>query len=287
MTTELLPQPPPDVVPPPAGPAALRSRRWLKIILVLGFGSIGLFLLAALVAPLVLRSKKKSNQTQATNNARQIGMALFDFESEYGRFPDETAVAEVKRQAGTTWDLKSETSNDLFRQLIVAGITQTEEMFYAKVYGAKKPTNLAGTEADALARGECGFAYLPPGKLAGLDSSRPLAVTPLIPGTTLFDPVPFEGKAVMLKADNSVQSYPIRDDGRAIVNGRDLFDPSQLYWSGAPLVIKWPDLPAGQMEPKKRAFLPVVAIIGIAVAWPLGLLIRKRWKGDATPVGEI
>lgn len=242
-------------------------------------------LIAVLLPPL---GRKKADETQATNNARQIGVALFEFEIEYGRFPDETTIAEVKRQAGSDWALKSEASNDLFKQLIVAGIAQSEEMFYAKMEGTKKADNLVNAEANALARGECGFAYLPAGSATGLDQARPLAVAPLIPGTTRFDPEALEGSAVVLRMDSTAQRYPISEDGRVLVNGRDLFDLSQPYWRGKPSVIKWPDLPSGQLERERERSILLVGVIGGAVSLAVVVFfVRYRRADDAIPDVEI
>ena len=71
--------------------------------------------------------------------------------------------------------------------------------------------------------------------------SRPLVVTPLIPGTDRFDPKPFDGKAVILKMDNSVTSIPIQKDGHVLLNGRNILDPGHPIWDGKPPVIVWPE----------------------------------------------
>lgn len=42
--------------------------------------------LAGLTAPMVIRQRKKADQTEATNNARQIGLALLEFENDYGSY---------------------------------------------------------------------------------------------------------------------------------------------------------------------------------------------------------
>ncbi len=51
--------------------------------------------LAGLTAPMVIRQRKKADQTQAISNARQIGLALFEFESEFGSYPDTRATVEI------------------------------------------------------------------------------------------------------------------------------------------------------------------------------------------------
>ena len=92
-----------------------------------------------------------------------------------------------------------------------------------------------------MKKGECGFSYI-----AGLSSkgnpSRPLVVTPLIPGTTRFDPTRFHGKAIILRMDNSVSSIPINGAGHVMSNGMNLLDPANPIWGGEKFTIAWPEL---------------------------------------------
>jgi hypothetical protein len=206
---------------------------------MVGLSSIvGLF--ALLCFPRVIRSHRDPSQTEAVNKARQIGMALFEFEAEYGRLPDATTIAEVRRRKGSSLPLRTTTSNDFFRQLISADIVQNERIFYAKIKGCKK-LGMWGVPSEDVAKGECGFSYL-----AGLSSkgnpSRPVVVTPLVPGTDHFDSKPFNGKAIILRLDNSVTSMPINRDGRVMSNGVNLLDPTNPVWGGEKFTIAWPDL---------------------------------------------
>jgi hypothetical protein len=93
----------------------------------------------------------------------------------------------------------------------------------------------------AIAKGECGYSYLSGLSTEG-NPSRPIVVTPLIPGTDRFDLKPFEGKAVMLLLDNSVVSRTINKDGHVILNGGNMMDPNHPIWEGKPPVIAWPEL---------------------------------------------
>jgi hypothetical protein len=206
----------------------------------------GLFISIVILAILDLnlpggaRCRKRPDQTEAVNNARQIGIALFEFEAEYGRFPDESTIAKVREKTGSALRLGARTSNDCFRQLLAAGIAQSESIFYAKASGAHKPDGyFEGTKA--LEKGEVGFAYLS-GLRSDGNPSQPLIVAPLIPGTDRFDPKPFEGKAVILKMDNSVTSMIIGKDGHVKVDGKNLLDPGNPVWNGHPPVIAWSDL---------------------------------------------
>jgi hypothetical protein len=196
--------------------------------------------LAGLTSPFVIRSRKKSDQTEAIGNARQIGLALFEFEMDYGKFPDETTITAVRSKTGASLPLGTKTSNDYFRQLFAANMTQSERMFYAKGDGVRKPDGNIGRSA-ALAKRECGFTYF----LGATDTNnpgRPIVVAPMIPGTDRFDPQPFKGKAVILRIDNSVTSVPIDRHGHVILNGRNLMDPQHPIWEGRAPSIAWPDL---------------------------------------------
>lgn len=171
--------------------------------------------LAGLTAPMVIRQRKKADQTEAVNNAKQIGLAMFEFENAYGTFPDANTVSQIT--AGNFTIASPTTSNDYFRQLMAAEISQSEAMFYAKAGYSKKPDNVY-TSTSALAAGEVGFGYIM--NVANAFStagnpSRPIVVAPLaFAGTTIstdgkIDVDMYDSKAVVLRIDNSVQSLNV------------------------------------------------------------------------------
>ncbi len=205
----------------------------------LGFLILGVAMLAGLTAPLIIRQRKKANQTEAMENARPIGFVLFEFKNEYGSYPDDSTAQAVADATGTT-KISGATSNDRFRQLIRANLTQSERIFYAHIPGSRRPDDVIDGDS-ALENGECGFAYV--GNLVTTDEvPRPLAMTPLIAGTTRFDPNPFDGKAVILWTDNSVRSLPIdRKTGEVMLDGKSLFNPAHPIWGGKPPVIALPE----------------------------------------------
>ena len=218
-----------------------RSWRW---ILGWAIALILLLLLAGLSAPLVLRCRKKAEQTEAVSNARQIGLALFEFEKHYGRYPDDSTAGLVREATSTSLKLGFATSNDCFRQLIASEIMQSEIPFYAKTTSSRRPDNVF-SGSHALEKGEVAFAYI-----AGLSSAKahpraPLVLTPLVPGKRLFDIKSskkyFNGKAIILHADNSVRSYPVDSSGHVWIDGKNLFDPSQPFWGGKVPDVKWPE----------------------------------------------
>ncbi len=165
--------------------------------------------LAGLTAPMVIRQRKKADQTEAVSNARQIGLALFELETSYGSFPDKSTGTEVTANTQSVLTFGGNAANDYFRQLIAAEISQSEAMFYAKTAFTKKPDNVFNTAQNALAAGEVGFGYIMNGDLgfstAG-NPARPIVVAPL---AFPFDIDLYDSKAVVLRIDNSVQSIPI------------------------------------------------------------------------------
>lgn len=181
-------------------------------------------------------AKIKELTTRMVNNARQIGIAFFEFETEYGSFPNEETAAAVKAATGTEADVKAATANDCFFQLIAANIMNTDSVFSMEV-----PEKGKAMKAESLINLEkCSFSYLS-GTNASGNPNRPLAVFPMIPGTGLFDRKLLGGKAIVLKLDNSVTSVPIAQDGTAIMNDMDIFDPAQPFWDGKVPPIRWPE----------------------------------------------
>lgn len=170
--------------------------------------------LAGLTAPMVIRQRKKADQTEAVNNARQVGLAMFEFENAYGSFPDTTTAEEVKKNTETSLTLGTSTSNDFFRQLLAAEVCNSEAMFYAKTSYTKKPDNVFNTSSNAMEKGEVGFGYIMDGVKAFTTAgnpSRPIVAAPLaFPfASGQFDTDLYDYKAVVLRIDNSVQSLPI------------------------------------------------------------------------------
>lgn len=235
----MLPQPPPDAPAPPPSVYALRSQSKRAWIWAIGLPClIGCFVM--LTEPPSTHCGRRPDQTEAINNARQLGLALFEFESEFSSMPDFSTPKTVIKRTGTCLNLGSKSSNDFFRQLIAAEIASSENMFFARVAGTRKPDNVF-TGTKALEKGECGFAYFP-GASKFSDPKRPVAATPMIPGTDRFDPKPFEGRAVVLWSDASVTSISVRKDGCAFLGTSILMDPSNPVWGGKPPSIAWPDL---------------------------------------------
>ncbi len=198
--------------------------------------------LAGIIAPMAVRTRcgGRSEQTQAISNARQVGLALIEFETEYGTYPsDETAKAVVADFPDHGFDLSGKSSNALFRQLLAAQLTQSEQMFYAKVKSSKRQDGDI-SPGKALQSGEVGFGFVA-GRTSQGNPSRPLVFCPIIPGTDRFDPKPFKGKAVILRIDNSVTSLPIDKSGHAISDGKNILSADHPIWDNKAPDIRYPE----------------------------------------------
>ncbi len=232
MTPEPRPDEPTPQAPLPKRPVSNRAILGALFLLL----SIPL---ALLFLPPIMEDQKVANLSEASSNLRCLSCMLYSFDEEYGSFPDSSTAIDVKDCTGTPLTLGDSSSNQLFRQLI-ATVGRAESIFWAKTSrDSKKPDNNIDSTATALAPGECAFSYVSGRSSFGVGT--PVVMTPLIPGTTRFDPKPFGRKAVVFFVGDDVRILPIEPDGRVLVNGRDLFDPAQPYWHGKPPDLKWPE----------------------------------------------
>lgn len=211
-----------------------------------GFTLVELLVVIAIIAtlagvgvPVIIAQKKRGDRNQATQNAKSVGLALFLFENDYGSFPsaggDNTTdkqVLENTSGSSNTYTFGTTNSNDYFRQLIAAGSTDSERIFYAKAAYTKKPdSNIQGQKC--IAAGECGFAYLmasatEPLSSAG-NSGRPIAAASVKDAGTdgRFDmDIYGERKAVVLKMDQSAEELTIRPSDMKVSmgSGKTLLD---------------------------------------------------------------
>ena len=209
--------------------------------------TLGILILLGSIAAIFIwhdaRMQKRGRgheQVRAHNNLRQIGLALFEFDTEYGQFPSPTTRPLVEKDFGTAIDLSGTTSNAIFRQLFAVGFTQSEQIFYANIPGTIRPDGDIAP-GEALKKGEVGFSYIS-GLSSKDDPLTPLVIAPLVPGTTKFDPEPFKGEIVVLHIDNSVRTYPISVDGHVYDKGINLLSPKHPIWKGKAPDIRYPDL---------------------------------------------
>lgn len=208
--------------------------------------------LAGLTAPQLIRMRKKGDQVVAMNNGKSMVLAMNDFSSEYGGFPDKETAKQVSENTGSSLNLSGDTANDYFRQLLAAGVAKSEDPFYSKTpYSTKKPDNQFKQPADALKAGEVGFGYIMNGLVAlgNDDPNRIIACTPLLNATTKgeFDPGPLDNKAALVYLDSSVKMVTIREDNKkvAVSGNKTLLDTGDNTLWGA-------DIKPTLKAPKKK-----------------------------------
>ncbi|NWK57670.1 type II secretion system protein [Verrucomicrobiaceae bacterium N1E253] len=191
--------------------------------------------LAGFATPLVLKQMKKADMATATHNAKQLHLALFEFDQDYGFFPDSADSAGLGASGNT--------ANDVLRQLFLNGNVTSEENFYAKTAFSKQPDGDVGNESNdynnALDNGEVGFLYIDDQSTGG-NSSRPLLAAPLMssggaPTAMLFDKDIYGGKMMVLRIDGSVKQYRVdktSNQARTTVNNSqvDIFATQNPVW---------------------------------------------------------
>jgi len=190
--------------------------------------------LAGLGTPAILKAKKNADKATAINNARQIGIALGDFDQEWGSYPSDTTREDLE-DAGIECPAGDD-ANAMLGQLIAAKSIDVEEIFYLKsVRGSRVGDNQIKNADDILAKGENSWGYVMLGDDNALSSSTassltPILVAPLKEGGSepVFDPKPYNDKMVYFKADGSVAEARINDDGQAALKkGRTLFSTGE------------------------------------------------------------
>ena len=236
-----------SLIDPPPDERDLQPNRAVYFLRQRGCGFWLLLLLALVILglriPVIIDGGHPGggSRAEAISNIKQIGLALFEFEQDYGQYPNAGTMEAVRKKTHTLLPLGTKTSNDYFRQLIAAECIDNEKCFFARIHeNAREPDNRMDG-AHALEKGECGFSYI-----IGPDSSgklsQPLLVTPLIPGTDRFDPKPFAGKAVIFWTDLSTTAEPIDKHGHVLdADGNNLLDPANPVWAGKPPHIAWPE----------------------------------------------
>jgi hypothetical protein len=196
--------------------------------------------LILLSQPAVICAPKKSHRAEAINNAKQIGIALFSFADEYDKYPSPATAPEVaEAYPDQPFDLTGNSSNAIFRQFFTSGITESEQMFYARFKKSQKPDGDI-SPGELLKKGECGFSYI--SNISPKDSPKtPIVLAPLIPGTKKFDPKPFNGTAIILHINQSVSTHIIAKDGHVYDKGIDILSPKHAVWKGKVPDIRYPE----------------------------------------------
>jgi len=202
-----------------------------------GFTRIELLVLLAVIATLgalaypdIQKAKRNADKAKAICCSRNIGMALGEFDNDYGRYPD--ASTQIKLTKSGFRCPTGDTANDYLAQLIAAKYLDAEEVFFAKgVRGTRVGDNDVSTPDRILAQGENSFGYVMLSDGSSLSSSiakstTPVLVAPLVRGgfNPTFDPLPYNGRMIYFKADGSVAEALIKGKAGLLKKGRTLFE---------------------------------------------------------------
>lgn len=237
-----------------------RMRRGFTLVELLVVISI-IATLAGVGIPVIMSRVKDGARAEAIGNIKQVGLAMFTFEQDYGSYPwNDTStggLVEVVKDNSSSdiTDFDFSNSNGCFRMLIAAGSVDTERSFYAKAPYTKKPDNVMAS-SKCLAAGEVGFAYVMATATAPLSSSgnsgRPLLAAAVYNGLDdgSFDPDVYGKKAVVFRMDNSatVESVRPSDKKVSVGNGKTLFqggDKDTVWGVDTSPIIKAPSKKPG------------------------------------------
>ncbi len=196
-----------------------------------GFTLIELMVVIAILAALgamsygpIMDRLNDGDRQVASNNLKQIHTMLQQFQQDRGSFPSD-ATAEVLQEDNPDinfGDLKGDTSNPYFRQLLMVERTPSEKNFFAKINCGGKTMAKEGdnktANGKALERGENAMAYVmrkgqeDNAKLSVSKTTAPLAICGVYPSRSpysgdavAYDNNSFRGHAFVLFCDGSVK----------------------------------------------------------------------------------
>ena len=196
-----------------------------------------LVVLAGIAPASIFKSLKRASLAQAINNAKQVKLSLDAFAIDFdGQYPnDDTADYVIEGGTGTTY------SNDYFRQLFLAGVTESEKIFWVKnsAVASKfapddKVKEGGRVQADeVLQKGDVHWAYIT--DQTNLDTgSRPLILDGYKRGTSEWDPNTWDQKVIVLAIDGSCRTMGMRaSDGKVLDGSRkDILSAQADAWDG-------------------------------------------------------
>ena len=194
--------------------------------------------LAALATPQIYKANKRTALAEAVNNARQVKLALDTFATDFdGQFPnDDTGEGVVSGGTGTTY------SNDYFRQLFLAGVTESESIFWVagSPIAASTPPDEKFKSAEGrmvddwiLERGDVHWAYI--SDQTNLSTgSRPLILDGYPKNESEFDPDIWDNKAIVVTVDGAAKAMRIRPTDGKVIDGskKDILSAQSDAWDG-------------------------------------------------------
>ena len=193
--------------------------------------------LAALATPQIFKALKRAALVDAINNAKQVKLALDSFATDFdGQYPsDDTAEYVSEGGTGSTY------SNDYFRQLFLAGSTESEKIFWVKnspvaAKGAPDDKVKEGGRVQAdliLQEGDCHWAYLTD-QTNLKTGSRPLILDGYKKDTSEWDTDTWDNKVVVCHIDNSCKALRMRNTDGKVLDGskKDILSAQADAWDG-------------------------------------------------------
>ena len=196
-----------------------------------------LVVLAGIAPASIFKSLKRASLAQAINNAKQVKLALDAFATDFdGQYPnDDTAEYVIEGGTGETY------SNDYFRQMFLAGVTESEKIFWAKNSAVANKGEPDGKVKEGgrvrpdqvLQEGDVHWAYVT--DQTNLDTgSRPLILDGYQDGTSEWDDDTWDQKVIVLTVDGSCKPMRMRNSDGKVLDGsnKDILSAQADAWDG-------------------------------------------------------
>ena len=246
------------------------------------------------VAPPVLTSRDAAHVARAINKAKQVSIALTEFESSYGHLPGEVIPAELQE---TYPPQNRSDSNYILGQLIAAGTLISEKEFIIK--GVEFSDDIITPSDQILRAGECQFSYISaagdtPINYNDFPANTPVLLAPMISQSSQFDPAFYGDKevAIFVRLDSSVTRVPVDRSGAVYVSKAaevDILDSNNGIWRGQTPKIHHPLSYAGapsetslnKPKPWSREQVIYTVALGLIVLSVFYYLIHRFKKGAA------
>ncbi len=211
--------------------------------------------LAGVATPVLLAQRKKADHAKAIQNAKQVGYALFNFESDEQQYPDENSESLFTGDDSDAVLSSAGGSNQLLSQLVAGGYVDQEAPFYCKTKWSREPDNNQ-TEGQLLKGKEVGFSYIldgGDGMSSSYNSAIPLLVAPVkkeggdSDDGGEWDDDPYNGRSVVLRIDMSAVDPKITKGEIKLKSKLGLFETGNgSVWGDANPEIEHPNQNSGE-----------------------------------------
>ena len=248
---------------------------FIFLLLVLGFTA----------APLVMKAKKVAEKYRAIGCAAQLGLAMDEFDSVYGHYPNTTIPEDLLEKYPQT---DRSDSNYILGQLIASEMTDSEQLFDTdRSRGwSNKPEqadNIISPLSELLRAGECELSCVTlegdqPLSSKSANSGTPLLVNHIIPGTDRFDPECYRGEMIYLRVDLSVATARINAEGKTLFES----GPGTVWEDNVPRLHHPLFYQTSYLSPSKKKWLLPVGAVSLIVL--VGFFCFR--KGAARKSGE-